>query len=144
MKKVGIALHRCTIGVLPFHHNEMKVFLVHHFTISSCEHGCILYTIFPYWFHHSSVPIHFTTSSFHFSTIIPQFHSKETLKTESEQQVIELFGSCGSDDSCSEEGVAENNRNVEYVEEVGKKKLKWKRTMKVMSKKETEREKNKG
>ena len=78
---------------------------------------CILCTISQNSFHHSSIPIHFTISIVHPFTIIPQLHSKETLKLSLEQWffIIELFGCYSSYEGDSEYDVSDNN--IEDVEE---------------------------
>ena len=73
--------HGC-VFYAQFHHTRFTIALYQ--SISPSNHltmltwVCILCSISPYLFHHSSVPIHFTISPLHLFTIIPQFRSKET------------------------------------------------------------------
>ena len=56
-------LLKLSIFVSPLHHFTFVLFAPHHFTMWTCV--CIMCTISPYFFHHFSVPIHFTILPFH-------------------------------------------------------------------------------
>ena len=111
-----IAVSPCKHGCVlcaQFRHIHFTISLYqsyHRITITPCEHVCVFSAPFCHIF--LTIALYQSISPSRHFTFLPLFHTftaKRRKKAALEQRAIELFGSCGSDEGDSKEGVGKKN-----------------------------------